>query len=140
MKLERFRYLLDAYGADLQRWPEAERASARELLARSDEAAQAQYEAARLDYALGHGAPAVSGAAVGRVLKAVAEPEKRTEDGLYRAVIGPRWVPPALLGGMAVLGFLVGLVDLESDSAASGMRSDVVAIVFNSDLAGKLGL
>ncbi|RSB46277.1 MULTISPECIES: hypothetical protein [Brevundimonas] len=33
MNLERFEYLADAYGADLRRWPEAEREAARLLMA-----------------------------------------------------------------------------------------------------------
>ena len=33
MNLERFEYLADAYGADLRRWPEAEREAALEILA-----------------------------------------------------------------------------------------------------------
>ena len=33
MDLERFEHLADAYGADLRRWPEAEREAARRLLA-----------------------------------------------------------------------------------------------------------
>ena len=143
MKLERFLYLLDAYGADLQRWPEKDRVPARDLLAQSAEARQAQRAAARLDAALDHASPAVSGKATARVLDAVAEPGLPQDASLYAAVvagIGRRWLPPALLGGMAVLGFIVGLVDLESDSAATGMRSDVAAIVFNTDLAGQLGL
>ena len=143
MKLERFLYLLDAYGADLRRWPEAYRQPAGDLLAHSAEAVQAQRVAARLDSALRSAAPIVTDEAVERVLDAVAEPCPEPDHGFYAAVvagIGRRWIPPALLGGMALLGFVVGLVDIETESAASGMRSDVAAIVFNTDLAGTLGL
>ena len=143
MKLERFLYLLDAYGADLKRWPDKDREPARDLLAESAEARQAQRAAARLDAALDRTSPAVSDEAAERVLASVAAPDLPQEASLYAAIVagfGRRWLPPALLGGMAVLGFIVGLVDLESESAASAMRSDVAAIVFNTDLAGKLGL
>jgi hypothetical protein len=143
MKLERFLYLLDAYGADLRRWPEADRTPGQLLLATSADAARAQREAVRLDSLLRRAAPAISDASVERVLGAVAHPRSPEDDGLYATVVasvGRRWIPPALLGFMAILGFVVGLVDLEGDAASGGTKSDLVAAVFNTDLAGKLGL
>jgi len=53
----RLRQILDAYGARPERWPEAERAAARALLASSPAARAAQADAARLD-ALLDAAPA----------------------------------------------------------------------------------
>jgi len=50
MTPERFHALLDSCGADLQRWPEAERAAARALLASDSAALRAAHaEAAMLD-------------------------------------------------------------------------------------------
>ncbi len=49
MTPERFRSLLDACGADLRRWPEAERDAARVLLSRDAGSRAAQGEAAMLD-------------------------------------------------------------------------------------------
>ena len=50
MNPERFRALLDAYGADFERWPEAERASARALAAQDHpELRERLAEAALLD-------------------------------------------------------------------------------------------
>ena len=52
MNLARLAELLDAYGASPQRWPEAERAAAEQLLALSAEAGVLRDRAARLDAAL----------------------------------------------------------------------------------------
>ena len=52
MKLERFRALLEAYGAAPERWPEEERAAATALLADSDDARTLRRKAASLDDAL----------------------------------------------------------------------------------------
>lgn len=52
MELERFRSLLDAYGAAPERWPEEERAAATALLADSVDARTFLSEAALLDKAL----------------------------------------------------------------------------------------
>jgi hypothetical protein len=138
MNLERFLYLLDAYGADLRLWPEADCKPAQALLATSADAAKAQREALRLDAVLQRLEPIVSPGSVERVLAAVARPAPQPDDGLYAAVVagaGRRWIPPAVLGFMAVLGFVVGLADIER-----GTSSDLVATVFSTDLAGTLGL
>jgi hypothetical protein len=50
--LERLRDILDAYGGDPERWPDAERRAALDLLARSAEARRLCDEALRLDAAL----------------------------------------------------------------------------------------
>lgn len=49
MTLDRFSNLTDAYGADLRRWPEAERAGAKALLARDARAQLLRDEAVLLD-------------------------------------------------------------------------------------------
>ena len=49
MNLERFIDLLDAYGADLDRWPQSEQAAATTLLSVQPEAREAQRRAAMVD-------------------------------------------------------------------------------------------
>lgn len=49
MNLERFTTLIDAYGSDPRRWPDAERQAAQALLAASAEAQQLMHEAAPFD-------------------------------------------------------------------------------------------
>ena len=52
MNIERFQEILDAFGADPRRWPEAERGGALALVAGSDVARSRQAEARRLDMLL----------------------------------------------------------------------------------------
>lgn len=143
MTLERFLYLLDAHGADLRLWPEADRLPAQALLATSADAATARREALRLDAVLRRLESVAAPGSAERVLSAVARPAPEPDDGLYAAMVagaGRRWIPPALLAGMAVLGFIAGLADLEGEMSALGTSSDLVATVFSTDLAGTLGL
>lgn len=52
LSLKRFQALLDSYGADPRRWPDAERAPAQRLLASSREAQRRFNEAQRFDQSL----------------------------------------------------------------------------------------
>lgn len=54
MNLERFTELLDAYGADLDRWPASEQAAATALLSDRADAREAQRRAAAVDTLLLH--------------------------------------------------------------------------------------
>jgi anti-sigma factor RsiW len=137
----RFQFLLDAYGADLRSWPAAERAAAEALLAGSPEAAEARRMAIRLQRALEQTVPEVSDDAVGRVLDAL----DRIPLPVQAAATAPpkpatyRWVPPAVLGLVAVLGFLVGMDDLATD-AASSSQAGFVSGVLTTDPTAELGL
>lgn len=71
----RFDVLLDAYGADPERWPEAERAAAMALLQRDPEARALRAQAARLDGLLALAEPVEpSPALVARILAAAPAP------------------------------------------------------------------
>lgn len=75
MTLERLRDLLDAHGARPGSWPEVERESARELVARSPEARALRDAAAALDALLDRApAPEPSPALFGRVLATAPRP------------------------------------------------------------------
>jgi hypothetical protein len=65
MKLSRFQDMLAAYGARIERWPEA--AGAQRLLAESTEARAALAEAVRVDRALNGFAPRVDPAVAARL-------------------------------------------------------------------------
>ena len=68
--LKRFEQIIDAYGADPGRWPEAERAEAEALLAASSEARALRDQAARLDAWLDQATtPEVSELTTRRILK-----------------------------------------------------------------------
>jgi hypothetical protein len=140
MKLERFKHLLDTHGADLERWPAARRRQAEELLAESPEAIRLWRKAAQLDDLLGKAEPRVTAASIERVMAALANPPLR---GPRPAMIGARfgrgWAPTALLGGMALLGFVVGASELVIDRGATE-HSDLVSIVLSPGLVAGLGL
>ena len=140
MDLSRFRYLLDAHGAELGRWPEAERAAAEALLAQSSEAIAAHRAAVDLDRRMRQAMPAVSDRMVALVLAKidvmVPETKSFSDDlpaEILPAMLHRRWVPAALLASMIVLGFILGgvmgppppreptnLVDLLSNHSTSG--------------------
>jgi hypothetical protein len=131
----RFQFLLDAYGADLRRWPEPERDAAAALLASSPEAAEAQRAVRRLDRSLERAAPDISADAVARVLGALdrLEMPAQTLPVQPRPASAARWVAPALLGAVALLGFLAGLGDLAAEAAASA-RAGLVGGVLTVEL------
>lgn len=92
MKTERLAEILDAYGGDPLRWPEAERLAAQGLAARDPRAAAMVAEAEALD-ALFDGAPAEapSAALMARVLA------RRPRPSLWRELFPemPAWRPAA---------------------------------------------
>lgn len=87
MTTERVLDLIDIYGADLQAWPEAERASAEQLIAANPSAYEDAFSAARaLDLAL-------SGVAV-------PEPSNRLADSILRDAPQPSAAEPiSAIGG-----------------------------------------
>ncbi|HUC60813.1 MAG TPA: hypothetical protein VMF53_02545 [Alphaproteobacteria bacterium] len=115
MNFERFKYFLEAYGADLRRWPADARAPAETLIA-SDHAAKAALgEAARLDRALDLYAvaddPARAGRLVARIAqRAVAEPARGGRFwGLGSLDLGALWPRAAALAFVMVLGIVTGM-------------------------------
>jgi ferric-dicitrate binding protein FerR (iron transport regulator) len=77
MTLERFKVLVDAYGAQELSWPEAERAAAVALCGQSSEARAQRAEAAALDAELAKAALAVPDAALeARILATFKSPAR----------------------------------------------------------------
>jgi len=106
MDLLRFRQIVEAYGGEPSRWPEAERESALALLEGSAEARAARDDAGRLDALLDR-APrqAPSAALIGAVMAARPRSGSRWRS-LF--VIVPGWQPVAVLMLAAVLGLGLG--------------------------------
>jgi hypothetical protein len=101
MTLPRFLRLLGAYGAAPHRWPEAERTSALELLASSDEARAALDKASGLDAALAGSSALPDAAALARmrahVARQVARAPLPARPGFWH------WLRPVLpMGGGAL--------------------------------------
>lgn len=111
MNEARFRALLDAYGADLRRWPEAERADAARFAQAHPDAAAWAAEAAALDALLD------------------LSPMRKPSDLLARRILAQapratvtRWAP-AMLAASLALGVLIGFggvsaVRVDQDTAA----------------------
>ena len=127
MTPERFSTLVEAYGGDPARWPAAERASARDYLARTP-AARAEIEAAlRLDALLDRLAVPASqpdvAALVAVATRARQEPPQAPAQraaqvvalASRRAPIGPArrpimaWVRAGALAAAGIAGFIVGV-------------------------------
>ncbi len=108
MESRRLAGILDAYGADPGRWPDAERDAARALLADSAEATAHRDAAAALDTVLNAAAaPAPSPELMAAILTA-AEPSgwRGWVAGFWP--FGPVWQPVSALATAAVLGMVIG--------------------------------
>jgi len=122
MDLERFEHLADAYGADLRRWPEAEREVARRLLAADPRAGRVLDEADVLDAFLDAAPrPAPSHALRERVIADAAGAHLGRRRGLW----GPfAWMSGAGWAAAACAGVAFGMV-LTSQMTAE-IRADTV--------------
>jgi hypothetical protein len=105
MTPERFRTLLQAYGAGLQRWPDAERAAARTLAQqRAPELQPLLDEAALLDHWLdSHTVPPPDAALLDRVVAGAAESGRSARRGRRSW-----WWLGVGLAGIGLAGSLVG--------------------------------
>jgi anti-sigma factor RsiW len=150
MTLARFQHLLDVHGADLARWPQAQRAAADRLLAADPAAAAALARARALDALIAHD-PLAADADAGRIMLAMETrrlpPQRRrflwrrwpTE--LLDLEFVPAWPRLAALAGVAALGFVIGLSDLapitagpNADEGATVVADiDLGAVVFAPD-------
>jgi hypothetical protein len=113
MTLQRFKDLVEAYGAEPARWPEDERIAALELLERSAEARAAMEEAQALDRLLDLSpSTAVTPALQERILAAL-PPRSQSASGVGAFLVSllpgrPAWVPAAALALSLALGLGVG--------------------------------
>jgi hypothetical protein len=151
MTLKRFTILAEAYGADLRRWPEAEREDAAAVLARSDLARQMVADARHLDTlveaASAHEAaalfhPGEQAAALARLRSGVAarvapslpgRTSRRNSLGwaIASARLGYGWMALTVGGGAAlVAGFWIGGMQ----PAAAPV--DLIAILQSSPIHG----
>lgn len=121
MTLERFLAILDAYGGDPHRWPQAERQAAKMLCEGSQAAQEARARAQALDSLLqtAPDAPA-SRALQNRILERLADAAPRTGWGarlraLAQAIWpGAAWRPAAALAASAVIGLAAGVYGSQS--------------------------
>lgn len=144
LDLARLGRLLEAYGADPEAWPAAERDAALALLARSAEARALRERAARLDRLLDQ-APALepSPELMARVLAAAnqAAPPWRRRLGAWTFALwpfGPVWRPATALALAALFGVALGTVAPLPGIAGGDDRAllveDVSMLTFGPDL------
>jgi hypothetical protein len=122
MQLDRFRALLEAYGAEPRRWPPGERVRAEEVLARSAEARALLAEAAAFDALLDEAARPVTPASDAEALIARITATPQMQLGGHSRSQRSVWVKAAGLAAAALIGFVVSwtqLVDLGLASTTS---------------------
>ncbi|MEY4580322.1 MAG: hypothetical protein RL701_5025 [Pseudomonadota bacterium] len=132
--LARFAQLLDAYGADTERWPEAERASAMQLLTVDEQARTLQRQALEFD-ALLDAAPAFEAAPSlrARVLEIPIRHERNAER--KRGFFGLRSMTLFALVP-CVIGFLSGALYTEPQNAddEDDAWSEIATLTLPGDL------
>jgi hypothetical protein len=108
MTNDRFKELLDAYGADPARWPQSEREAALAFAKSSDEARRLLDEAAALDRLIDLAdTAAVTPALQARILAAFPQPRRA---GVIASLMPgrPTWIPITALAASLLLGLGVG--------------------------------
>jgi hypothetical protein len=118
MQLDEFRDRLDALGADLSAWPEAQRHAAEHLVAGDPAARAALQEAQQLDRLIARSMAGATGASAARVLAKLASPlpaQRRSllswawPTALLNVDLAPARLRIAALAGVAALGVVLGL-------------------------------
>ena len=137
MAMERFKRLLDAYGADARRWPEADWTRTQSLLSASPEARKEWSRAAALDSLLDHHPAGVGDGAVERCFdRIVAELDRRQASVQasppFMARLAASTAPRAsFFAVVAVLGFLFGLSGW--GEPVSPAAADTMSITYGGD-------
>ncbi len=131
--IDRLTSLIDAYGADPERWPADERAAALLLLAQSAEARAYAREAEVLDGLLDRVPlrPTVTvdpAALAARITRTPARRPAARLGGGARSGFGFGWPNFAALAAAAIVGFVVGWTDLNGTTPSSSRVDAVVSL------------
>jgi hypothetical protein len=130
MTLDEFKMLAEAWGSDVERWPEHLRTPAL-TIARTPEAATILAEAEQIDRLIVAGRPQISADRIGRAAKAVVTSIARSgrPTGVYGLFAVPRWwLPAASLACAAILGISLGVLKPLNPSRDS-IRSSVLTMI-----------
>jgi anti-sigma factor RsiW len=138
MNSDRFEALLEAKGADLATWPEAERRAAERLLAGSPEARAALAQAQALDDLLN---PTLAPTPAGQDLREaiLALPVAHPRQAAARPTVGFRtfWqagLGMALAAGLA--GFALGITGLVEGPGSAAEEADIAALIYGFSAQG----
>ena len=124
MTPERFAYLADAYGADLQRWPAAEQGAAQALLDSGNvQVRDALLEARWLDGQLNSHQPTLADAAL---VRQVRHSFPRSFGSRYAS-----WLSPAGLVGVGIAGVVTGMLVASMSVPLPMVSSEVLPSVFD---------
>lgn len=132
MTIDRFRDILDAYGADPAHWPDSERAAMRDLIATSPGARTALANAASLDALLAHDRPVMPTLNPLQIAARVAATPRVPRGGW---MVRRMWPNVAGLAAAALIGFVVGWTGLDQNvtSVASADQLDAVGDVVQQE-------
>ena len=121
MTLVRFSELVDAYGSDVERWPEAERAGALALMTASAEAQQLLVEARCLDALLAAPEPLELSPRLAAAVRTIPALHTRARHtlGLGWWPFGSLWRPLVGFTASAVCGVLSGWMSLASETSTA---------------------
>lgn len=124
MTPERFAYLADAYGADLQHWPAAEQVAAQALLDSGNvQVRDALLEARWLDGQLNSHQPVLADAAL---VRQVRQSFPRSFWARYAS-----WLSPAGLVGVGIAGVVTGMLVASMSVPLPMLSSEVLPSVFD---------
>jgi hypothetical protein len=142
MNAERFRALLEAYGGDLARWPDAERLAAHGYAQEAPEAPALLADACRIDALLGAAVVAgpradLEGAILARIksVPQVLKPGFRASLAGLVDMVWPRaemWKPASVFASALVLGAVIGinvLGGLSTADAGTGHDDELASVV-----------
>lgn len=146
LDLDRFRTIVEAYGSDPSKWPEAEKEAALSFLAGSSEAATIVDQAVQLDRMLDRVLQAQPSPELERIVAAIPERSRSTS---IRTELGDRqtMVPfaslwkSALAASLAVvLGIVTGIATAEPTGISNDSSDweDFASLAFVSDLDQEL--
>ena len=130
MGLDRFRELLEAYGAEPRRWPANERAMAQALLGENPQARDIRAKAATIDALLDRNAPLAPPIIDAEILIGQITDKPQAQVLAFRPTRRPAtgsfWLKVGSLAAAAMIGFLVGVSQLanigETSAPTSGLE------------------
>ena len=138
MNSDRFEALLEAKGADLATWPEAERRAAERLLAESPEARAALTRAQALDELLGETlTPTPAGEDLREAILAI--PVEHPRQAAARPTFGFRAIWQTGLGlalAAGVAGFALGITGLVEGPGSVPAEADIASLVYGFSVQG----
>ena len=146
LDLDRFRTIVDAYGADPSKWPEAERDAALSFLGSASEAAPIVEQAAQLDTML-ESVPLVEPSSeLERMVAAIPEKSRSTSNRIefetWRSMVSltTLWKPTLAATLAIVLGIITGVATAEPMNISNGSTDweDFASLAFVTDLDQEL--